>query len=466
LTGDTVRDTRPAPPPLVEVSGVSKRFCRDLTRSLRYGLNDIVSEIWPGHESPGELRPGEFWGLRDVSFELRRGEAVAIVGANGSGKSTLLKLLNGLLKPDEGRITVRGRVAAILELGTGFSPVLSGRENVYANAALMGLTTREVDGLFDEIVDFSGLREFIDTPLQFYSSGMAMRLAFSVAVHLKPDVMLLDEVLAVGDLAFQRKCVRHFLRYLDAGGSIVFVGHNPHQSQAVCQRGILLDHGRMLFSGTVTDTLDRYLTLTQDRAARASSGESDDAVVPNETGDRPSGGAHASHQRGALSAEFPVAIDDVSVRSSSGGVLGVDEDAIITLRYRSLADIDPAGAAFMIFTADQWVCITVTLGPTIRLPAGSGELTATLRLPLLPGTYVVRAVIADPASLQPFAMLGWQEAAPLFSITAPPDWRRNVAASLNPLISVEATWDGPVVRDDGRPPAGASAAGVAEGHRR
>ncbi|HIP72872.1 MAG TPA: ABC transporter ATP-binding protein, partial [Anaerolineae bacterium] len=190
---------------LVNVENVSKKFCRNLKRSLWYGVKDVGAEMFGRGSERIELRSQEFWAVKDVSFQLKRGETLGLIGHNGAGKTTMLRMLNGLIKPDTGRITVRGRIQALIALGAGFNPVLTGRENIYVNASVLGISKAETDRRFDQIVDFSGIEEFIDTPVQSYSSGMVVRLGFSIAAHLEPDILLVDEVLAVGDLAFKTK---------------------------------------------------------------------------------------------------------------------------------------------------------------------------------------------------------------------------------------------------------------------
>jgi len=179
---------------LVQVKNVSKKFCRDLKKSLLYGAQDIAGEFLGYYGRNAQLRPEEFWALKDISFDLKRGECLGIIGKNGSGKSTILKLINGLLKPDAGRVTVRGRVGALIELGAGFNPILTGRENIYINGAVLGLGKREIDKKLDQIIDFSELEEFIDMPVQSYSSGMKVRLGFSIAAQMDPDILIIDEV--------------------------------------------------------------------------------------------------------------------------------------------------------------------------------------------------------------------------------------------------------------------------------
>ncbi len=191
---------------LVIVEHVAKKFCRDLKTSLWYGMKDLGSEFLAHKPNDDiQLRPKEFWAVKDINFELKRGECLGLIGRNGAGKSTLLKILNGLIKPDKGRIEMRGRIGALIELGSGFNPILTGRENIYNNGSVLGLNKKEIDAVLDEIIDFSEIEKFIDTPVQYYSSGMKVRLGFSVAAHMKPDVLILDEVLAVGDSGFKIK---------------------------------------------------------------------------------------------------------------------------------------------------------------------------------------------------------------------------------------------------------------------
>src|SRR5688572_17263205 len=217
---------------LLRVEGVSKKFCRDLKRSLWYGLNDTAADL-VGRSSSNGLRPDEFWALDGVSVELARGECLGLIGRNGAGKTTLLKMLNGLIKPDKGRIEMRGRVGALIALGAGFNPILTGRENIYVNGSVLGLSKREIDAKLEEIIDFAEIREFIDMPVQSYSSGMQVRLGFAVATALNPDVLLLDEVLAVGDASFRNKCYNR-IGSLRQRAATIFVSHTMDQVCQVC----------------------------------------------------------------------------------------------------------------------------------------------------------------------------------------------------------------------------------------
>ncbi|GAA4976138.1 ABC transporter ATP-binding protein [Algibacter aquimarinus] len=242
---------------LVIVEGLSKKFCKDLKTSLWYGMKDLVSNI-RGNKNEKKLRDKEFWAVKDINFELQRGECLGLIGHNGAGKSTLLKILNGLINPDAGKITIRGRVGALIELGAGFNPILSGRENIYNNGAILGFTKKEIDAKVEEIIDFSEIREFIDMPIQNYSSGMKVRLGFAVAAQLEPDILLIDEVLAVGDLGFVLKCLKTIDKILP-NTAIIFVSHSMPMVSRICSKIILLDSGKSLYLGKdVGKGIDKY----------------------------------------------------------------------------------------------------------------------------------------------------------------------------------------------------------------
>ena len=272
---------------LVRVEGVSKKFCRDLKKSLWYGVKDMASELMPfgskqlsgisylssgsndgdssthngatnGCQSSG-LRPGEFWAVKDVSFDLRRGECLGLIGGNGAGKTTLLRMLNGLIKPDHGRIEMRGRVGALIALGAGFNPILTGRENIYVNGSVLGLTKKEIDGKIEKIIDFAEIREFIDSPVQSYSSGMQVRLGFAVATALEPDILLLDEVLAVGDMAFQAKCFNTLSEFRKKGTAFILVSHDLHHIARYADRILYLQRGRIHHLGDVETGINHFI---------------------------------------------------------------------------------------------------------------------------------------------------------------------------------------------------------------
>jgi lipopolysaccharide transport system ATP-binding protein len=229
--------------PSVVVEGVSKKFGLSLNSALKYGLLDSFRRL-AGLGAVHDLRSGEFWALQDISFSLEPGDALGIMGINGSGKTTLLRILNGTYRPDTGRVVLRGRVGALIAAGAGFSPMLSGRENIYISGTLLGMTPGEINKRFDEIVDFAELTEFIDMPVRNYSSGMSVRLGFAIAVIGAPEILLVDEVLAVGDMRFQKKCFERIQRLRNGGTTILFVSHAPSAVWSICNKGILIDRGR------------------------------------------------------------------------------------------------------------------------------------------------------------------------------------------------------------------------------
>ena len=304
---------------LVRVEGVSKKFCRSLKRSLWYGVCDIAGELNPfakrggqtletlqstgargcsgqlaeGHpqgatygaraatpvqvssvgagggegesgvRSAEDLRDGEFWAVKDVSFELRRGECIGLIGHNGAGKTTLLRMLNGLIKPDHGRIEMNGRVGALIALGAGFNPILTGRENIYINGSVLGLSKKEIDEKIEEIIDFAEIGEFIDMPVQNYSSGMQVRLGFSIASSLSPDVLILDEVLAVGDIGFVIKCLNR-VRRMTADAAVILVTHQMQFISSFCTRVIFMDRGcTVLDTGSAGEAIDKYYQMVK-----------------------------------------------------------------------------------------------------------------------------------------------------------------------------------------------------------
>ncbi|MDR7208970.1 ABC transporter ATP-binding protein [Flavobacterium piscis] len=242
---------------LVKVEHLSKKFCKDLKTSLWYGVKDLYDNIW-GNKNERFLRRDEFWAVKNINFELRRGECLGLIGHNGAGKSTLLKILNGLINPDEGKVTIKGKVGALIELGAGFNPILTGRENIYNNGAVLGFTKKEINSKIEEIIDFAEIREFIDMPVQNYSSGMKVRLGFAVAAQMKPDVLIIDEVLAVGDLGFVLKCFKTIDTILPET-AIIFVSHSMPMVSRICNQIILMEHGKTEFQGSdVGKAIDLY----------------------------------------------------------------------------------------------------------------------------------------------------------------------------------------------------------------
>jgi lipopolysaccharide transport system ATP-binding protein len=248
--------------PAIEVSGLSKRYVIEHESrhdSLRDTLHHAARKLWRRARWGTGFAREEFWALRDVSFAIQPGEVVGIIGRNGAGKSTLLKILSRITEPTAGRLTLRGRVASLLEVGTGFHPDLTGRENVFLNGAILGMSRAEIRAKFDEIVAFAEVEKFLDTPVKRYSSGMYVRLAFAVAAHLEPEILIVDEVLAVGDSVFQRKCVGKMREVSSSSGqTVLFVSHDLAAITALTSRCLLLDRGRLALAGPTADVVGAY----------------------------------------------------------------------------------------------------------------------------------------------------------------------------------------------------------------
>ncbi len=255
--------------PIIEIKGISKKYnilhhrgryiaLRDiLTNAIKHPVDFIASKA---RQISGKQTKEEFWALKDLSLTIEKGEAVGLIGPNGAGKSTLLKILTGITPPSEGEITLRGRVASLLEVGTGFHPELSGRDNIFLNGAILGMTKKEILRKFDEIVAFAGIEKFLDTPVKHYSSGMYVRLAFSVAAHLEPDILLVDEVLAVGDAEFQKKCLGKMDEVTkSAGRTIILVSHNMGAIQRLCKKTVFIKEGKVAMVGETRKVIDYYL---------------------------------------------------------------------------------------------------------------------------------------------------------------------------------------------------------------
>ncbi len=242
----------------LEFNNVWKKFKKgEKYDSLRDLIPALVKRVFSGNHRE-ELQEKEFWAIKDLSFQVKRGEALGIIGPNGAGKSTILKLLSGILRPNKGGIKVKGKLSALIEVGAGFHPDLTGRENIYLNGAILGMTRKEVDKKFDEIVEFSELEEFINTPVKRYSSGMYARLGFSVAAHLDPDILLVDEVLSVGDISFQAKCIEKIRKMKEGDVTIVFISHNMGAVLDLCPRTILLHKGEVIADGRTENIIKEY----------------------------------------------------------------------------------------------------------------------------------------------------------------------------------------------------------------
>lgn len=244
--------------PILEIQDISKRFFIDHERMPYYSFRDRLTSVFKT-QPPKE----EFWALKDISFQVMPGESIGIIGRNGAGKSTLLKILSRITPPTKGKIISRGRIASLLEVGTGFHQELTGRENIFMNGSILGMRNSEIKARFDEIVDFSGVERFLDTPLKHFSSGMQLRLAFAVAAFLENEVLIIDEVLAVGDAEFQKKCFGKMGEVANDGRTVLFVSHNLPSLKALCKRGILLEKGGLVKNDSMDSVINHYLSHHQ-----------------------------------------------------------------------------------------------------------------------------------------------------------------------------------------------------------
>jgi lipopolysaccharide transport system ATP-binding protein len=271
----------------IEVHNLSKKYKIGAVQPRYLSLRDSLSTTfkgvknWVNFDKSERLKPvdnTDFWALKDINFQVNAGESIGIIGRNGAGKSTLLKILSRITPPTSGRAILRGRLASLLEVGTGFHPELTGRENVYFNGSILGLKKAEIDRQFDAIVDFSGVERFIDTPLKQYSSGMQLRLAFAVAAHLEPEILIIDEVLAVGDAEFQKKCLGKMDEVSQSGRTVIFVSHNLAAVRQLCKRGIVIDKGEIKYDGSIDKAIDFYENNNK---------SSDNAIWINEVDKKP-----------------------------------------------------------------------------------------------------------------------------------------------------------------------------------
>ena len=315
----------------IRVEGMGKRYrigsgptepygsLRDsLMRSVKAPLRRLRGE-------GGGSAQRDVWALKDVSFEVKHGEAVGIIGRNGAGKSTLLKLLSRITEPTAGKAEVYGRVGSLLEVGTGFHPELTGRENIYLNGAVMGMSRADIRRRFDEIVDFSGVETYLDTPVKRYSSGMYMRLAFAVAAHLEPEVLVVDEVLAVGDVEFQKKCLGKMGAVARSGRTVLFVSHNMGATSQLCQTGVVLDQGRQIFRGPVISAIQQYLS--------------------------PQDGASHNYRHFVPDDSKPLQVLEVSTRSGTGDLrerFDIAECIRIYISYRVTEELRGANLLFIL----------------------------------------------------------------------------------------------------------------------
>ncbi|MGY1824790.1 MULTISPECIES: ABC transporter ATP-binding protein [unclassified Blastococcus] len=391
LGNDTAPGRAEAADVAIAVRGVTKKF------RLHNDRKTNVKELFSARRR--QSRHEEFWALKGVSLDIPRGKTFGLIGHNGSGKSTLLKLVAGIHRPSSGTITASGRVSAMLELGAGFHPEMSGRDNIYLNGSILGMTRRQIDAAMDDIIEFSGLGEFIDTPVKVYSSGMYVRLGFAIAVNLDPEILIIDEVIAVGDEAFQRRCFDHLYQLRRKGVTIVLVTHSLALVSDLCDEAAWLDGGTLRHVGPAREVVDSYLTEVNAKEAatdqKESEGESDALV---ESAADPDGFEGKTPRRG--SGEVRVTgVQYLDEHGADRKFLTTGRPCTLRISYDAGTEIPEVtfGLAFVHESGVQAAGPNSGYGPdTFALPRGRGTVDYSLdSLPLQPGEYLVSAAVVD-----------------------------------------------------------------------
>jgi lipopolysaccharide transport system ATP-binding protein len=371
---------------IITAENVSKRYLIGHQDVSGDGVRHILESVFRNpaqwfraRRDQNRVREEEFWALRDVSFSINQGDVIGIIGRNGAGKSTLLKVLSRITEPTTGRIEIDGRVASLLEVGTGFHGDLSGRENIFLNGAILGMTKVEIKRKFDEIVAFSEIEKFLDTPVKRYSSGMFVRLAFAVAAHLEPEILIIDEVLAVGDSAFQKKCLGKMDEVARGGRTVLFVSHNMAVMRQICTKGLLLNQGRVMKTGTIGEVVDTYLATGAEHEGRWRR----EKPVPETPG---------------------IFIQEASVfnsTSASAGHLDCTENFTVEVKAQANGTFNKGQIALSILNKEGVVILTTCNSDTAReyLPIESGAHTWRVVIPgnlLAPDTYYLRITAHQP----------------------------------------------------------------------
>jgi lipopolysaccharide transport system ATP-binding protein len=372
--------------PVIAVDNLGKKYRLNRQRgegeyltlrdSLAEGMATLGRRLLGRPSAAARREEREFWALRDVCFEVQQGETVGIIGRNGAGKSTLLKILSRITQPSTGAVRLRGRVVSLLEVGTGFHPELTGRENIYLNGAILGMSRAEIRSKFDEIVAFAEVEKFLDTPVKRYSSGMYVRLAFAVAAHLEPEILVVDEVLAVGDAQFQKKCLRKMGEVAEGGRTVLFVSHNLAAVRQLCNRGLLLDGGRLMQSGPVAECIASYVGTREhgstivDRISKCVEGVSVDAILVN----------------GSAADRLELEPDSRVITMEVAGRVAQPRRLELEARISDLHDVPLA-----IFSPGH------QRGATEILPAGAFSLSRSFQLPdMTKGNYYLSLYLTDP----------------------------------------------------------------------
>lgn len=413
----------------IKIQNLGKRYILSHKPKERYtalrdvlasGVKNIAKKILRPSDAETLLVSGrdEFWALKDVSFDIKQGDRVGIIGRNGAGKSTLLKVLSRITEPTSGSVAIQGRVASLLEVGTGFHPELTGRENIYLNGAILGMSKAEIAKKFDEIVAFAEVERFLDTPVKRYSSGMYVRLAFAVAAHLEPDILIVDEVLAVGDAQFQKKCLGQMEKAGKDGRTVLFVSHNMAMISNLCEKGIVLEGGKLLFEGAVSDAVVKYYQSSAEKGVAAGQFESESAVL--------------------LGSEL----------IGTGGALNITIHDALTVRMRYKIKRSVNGICvpnFHVFGADG-SCVFISSPPGVgKMPAG--EYFADCKIPgglLNDGAYCIGVALTTYQDSGSYEVEFFDQNALIFNVIDPMDASSNrygyggpIPGSIRPQLSWE-----------------------------
>ncbi|UCE54618.1 MAG: ABC transporter ATP-binding protein [Desulfobacterales bacterium] len=367
--------------PVIKAENLSKQYRLGATQGYKTFREAIANATKALFRNFGKSNPQSairnpqsdtIWALKDVSFEVKQGEVIGIIGRNGAGKSTLLKILSKITKPTSGRVELKGRVGSLLEVGTGFHPELTGHENIYLYGAILGMDRWEVTRKFDEIVAFAGLEKFVDTPVKRYSSGMCMRLAFAVAAHLEPEILLVDEVLAVGDVAFQKKCLGKMGNIAEEGRTVLFVSHNMGALSAMCQKGLLIEQGQIVYNGEVKSAIEQYFKRLESRSHLELSKRQD--------------------RKGSGACRFTrLTFEDESGQPLNTFRSGQSVRVVLDYESNYNSNLHAVKAAISIdhhLYGEIFYCDSLTTGDLIHEIPSNGRLVCTVdSLPLIPGSY-------------------------------------------------------------------------------
>ncbi len=358
---------------VIKVEGVYKNFCRSLKRSLAYGTMDMLKNFVGLPADQTILRKGEFWALENISFELKRKEILGVIGLNGSGKSTLLRILSGIFPPDNGKITLKGDVGPLIAVGAGFHPYMTGRENIYLNGTILGMTKKELDDKFDDIVKFAEIGEFLDAPVATYSSGMKVRLGFAIAVHRVPEILLVDEVLSVGDIDFRKKCMDR-MNEIKNQSSIIFISHNMGQIERICDKCMFMDKGKVVYYGNTVECIRKYNEMVLLRKVN----DRNHLTIYGSTGDINNVKVDFKNNDKKITNEF---------------VNG--EDITFHFRFNSKEDFKNPVVGFIILDGDNGTISSIKsvkelASNTYNIKKGENEFTVKVKSnPLLPGRYKI-----------------------------------------------------------------------------